>query len=235
MSAWVQVAFAVGGVVAGFPVTAAMAELPNRSGAGVSLAVARDHARAATVPRPRRRRAPVRTTNQGDPWEELLLWGVGVVVAVALYAVSAVAIAVTMFWVAVATLLHVDDIAREHALSIIPSMAPSTLRLLDELDLALRVRNPGVHYVRRSTFLGYRREGATGSSVGARSQIFLSVVPKRGLLQLVFVPPAPMPLPPQVEDIGERGHQGVGTHRCVVRTSDEQQAFMADFDTLIRP
>lgn len=134
-----------------------------------------------------------------------------------------------------ARVLHVDDAARDHALSIIPSMAASTVRLLDELDLAIRVRNPGVHYVRRSTFLGYRREGTTGSPVGACSQIFLSVVPKRGLLQLVFVPPTSTTLPPMVEAIGERGHHGVGTHRCVVRTSDDLQAFMAAFDTLMRP
>ncbi|PYD00815.1 hypothetical protein B4U78_008810 [Microbacterium esteraromaticum] len=133
-----------------------------------------------------------------------------------------------------ARVFHVDDDAQQHALSIIPNMDPDALRALNQLDLAVRVRNPGVHYVRRSRFLGYRREGATESVVGARSQIFLSVVPKKKLLKLVFVPPPGMQMPSTVEEIGERGHHGVGTHTCVVRTTADVDAFIRAFETFLR-
>lgn len=128
-----------------------------------------------------------------------------------------------------ARVLHVDGDATRHAKMIAPSIHDNTLRILERLDFAIRTRNPGVHYVRRSTFLGYRREGAGFSPVGARSQIFLSVVPKVPALQLVFVPPEGVNLPATVENIGERGHHGVGTHQCTVRTAADVDAFTTWF------
>ncbi|GAA1230217.1 hypothetical protein JOF42_000367 [Microbacterium phyllosphaerae] len=100
----IKALWALGGVVLGLPVTAAMAELPNHTGGRVSLAVARDNARQATIPR-RRRKAPTVSRKQpSDPWDEFLGWALGVIVAVYLYALWAVTIAVTMFWVSVALL-----------------------------------------------------------------------------------------------------------------------------------
>lgn len=86
---WAAAAFGVGGVLVGFPVTSAMAELPNRGGEGVSLAVAREHARELTVPHPRPRKVRVRATKKGDPCDELILWGLGLIAGVALYALWA--------------------------------------------------------------------------------------------------------------------------------------------------
>lgn len=134
-----------------------------------------------------------------------------------------------------ARVLHLDGAAREHAQKITPRITAGTLDLVDLLDFAVRVRNPGVHYVRRSAFLGYRREGGTGSPIGERSQIFLSLVPKTEMLRLVFVPPTGLRLPAAVESIGKRGHHGVGTYQCDVRTSDDVTDFVMAFETLLRP
>lgn len=104
---WMQVVWAVGGVLVGLPVTAAMSELPNAGGGAVSLRAAQADARAATEPiqkvrRPRR--AQVVSSSSDDEWGTILAFGVGVIIVVGLYAQWAATIAVVMFWVSVATL-----------------------------------------------------------------------------------------------------------------------------------
>lgn len=129
--------------------------------------------------------------------------------------------------------LHLDTIAVDHARTIVGDLSPELATVLVRLDFAVRVRNPGVHYVRRSRFLGYRREGEVTSQVGFRSQIFLSVVPMTGFVKLVFVAPEDEPMPPFVESLDERGHHGVGTAQCIVRTTAEVDAFVDAMSTIL--
>lgn len=133
-----------------------------------------------------------------------------------------------------ARVLHVDTDALNHVRSIVPTMPEPIAALMSRLDYEIRVRNPGVHYVCRSTYLGYRRERLTGAATGARSQVFLSVVPKTRLLKLLFVPPEGAP-PGMAQPLAERGHHGVGTSECVLRTGEDLDRFLADFDALLSP
>lgn len=92
-----------------------------------------------------------------------------------------------------------------------------------------------MHHVQRSTFLVYCREGAAASAVGGRSQIFLSVVPKRALLQLVLVCPEDAHPHPGVKYVADRGHHGVGAHQFIVRADRDIDEFVNSFDMLLCP
>ena len=109
--------------------------------------------------------------------------------------------------------LHVNPLTEEPRFRELFGGADSqTTALLVDLDRRLRVTNPGLHYVYRSTYLGYRREGgATETSVSERSQIFLSVIPRLHLLRVVLpVDPAPYANVSVCRALTGQGHHGVG-------------------------
>lgn len=134
-----------------------------------------------------------------------------------------------------ARVLHVDTMAVDHAGRIAPRMKAAARTLLEQLDFEVRARNPGVHYVLRDTYLGYRRERDTGSSAGARSQVFLSVVPKNRYLLLVFVPPAEQVDSAFVREVPPRGHHGVGTAQCSLHSKADLDRFVREMGALLSP
>ena len=109
---------------------------------------------------------------------------------------------------------HVGDGALA---TIVAPMDDLTRELAVRLDRELRIRNPGLHYVERKMFLGYRREGANSSPVGERSQIFTSLIRNNTRLEVV------MPVGPEMitsisyaQDLTGKGHHGVGDVRVQV-------------------
>ena len=122
--------------------------------------------------------------------------------------------------------LHLDDRSGFSA-AVFPRSPRRILDLFERLDFEIRVRNPGFHYVRRSTYLGYRRESwSLKSPVGERSQVFVSVVTGRVSPIQVFLPlePAEYLHVPQISDFGGMGHHGIGDLRFTIsQTSDVDQ------------
>lgn len=133
-----------------------------------------------------------------------------------------------------ARVLHVDTAALSHLRTIKPGLSDEVAALAAELDFAIRVRSPGVHYVYRSTYLGYRREAQVAERIGARTQVFLSMLPKTRYLKLVFSLPDGTPRPPFTEPLDERGHHGVGTMQCRLRSAADLQQFVETLDPLLR-
>jgi len=109
--------------------------------------------------------------------------------------------------------------------------------LFRSVDYGLHVRNPGLHYVPRKTYVGYRRENTSGAvSGGDRSQVFASVL--RKMQKLIIV----LPLDPRfyaevpiVSDSSERGHHGIGSLKCTLSTTGDAELFFSTFDTWLRP
>jgi len=127
----------------------------------------------------------------------------------------------------------------EFYVSLFPDADERFMDLFVSLDRAIKVRNPGVHYVRRTMFLGYRREGGPAvSSRGARSQIFLSVVltHRRNELQVVLpISPDDFRKHEQVSYIGNIGHHGVGDLKYVIASTDDLATFLSLFDDWLAP
>jgi hypothetical protein len=97
-----------------------------------------------------------------------------------------------------------------------PEASPTFMRLFMLVDQGIRERNPGLHYVDRSTYLGYRREqpqhDPNAETRGQRSQIFASVI--KGVKSH---PKLVLPVKPTsyigltgIRDLTGRGHHGVG-------------------------
>lgn len=127
--------------------------------------------------------------------------------------------------------LHLGGVPKELEQEILPGASDELILLFNRLDLSLRLRNPGLHYVRRSTYLGYRREGSSALASGERSQVFASVM--RHSRKLIVV----MPLNPaeyegsfKVQDLRGRGHHGVGELKCALASQGELDTFLATFD-----
>jgi hypothetical protein len=127
--------------------------------------------------------------------------------------------------------LHLDN-EPDFSASLFPGWPPDTLALFDSLDYAIRIRNPGFHYVRRSTYLGYRREAwASASALGERTQVFVSVVGRASVWLQVILPLAPEPYLhlPQAADLRGMGHHGVGDLRFTISKPGDVETFTKVF------
>lgn len=132
-----------------------------------------------------------------------------------------------------ARLLHLDlqDLA-----SFTQEMRPDAKDLFAELDYGLRIRNPGLHYAPRKSYLGYRREDAGAPGAGERSQVFVSVLRNTTTLDLVLpLDPATLSNISSVRDLTGVGHHGVGHTRVTVCDLAQLQQFFADFEFWLRP
>lgn len=135
--------------------------------------------------------------------------------------------------VVLARVLHIDDGAFEE---VIAGMDDATKTLAQRLDREMRVRNPGLHYVMRKMFVGYRREGVMPSPLGERSQIFASMVRNNSRLDVVLpVDAACVARVANARDLRGRGHHGVGDVRVSLRDDAAIDQFLCDFDEWLRP
>lgn len=133
----------------------------------------------------------------------------------------------------VARILHVNDGVFSEAVS---TMDETTRALALQLDREIRIRNPGLHYVMRSKFIGYRREGPTRSPLGERSQIFLSLIRNSTRLEVVLpVDSERIVSLPGAQNLQGMGHHGVGNARVLLTSGIEIQRFMSDFSDWITP
>ena len=129
--------------------------------------------------------------------------------------------------------LHVDDGALA---AIVAPMDDTTRSLTERLDRELRTRNPGLHYVERKMFLGYRREGATSTGQGERSQIFASLIRNNTRLEVVLpVAPDLITTLSNAQDLTGIGHHGVGDVRVSLASVADIEQFLNDFDAWLRP
>lgn len=105
-----------------------------------------------------------------------------------------------------------------------------TTALLVKLDYRLRLLNPGLHYVYRTTYLGYRREAGTTEFRGSdRSQIFLCIVPRAQRLQVILpVNPVHYVNVTGCRALTGQGHHGVGELQVNLPNDDALNRF---FDT----
>ncbi|GMA42430.1 hypothetical protein [Mobilicoccus caccae] len=132
-----------------------------------------------------------------------------------------------------ARVLHVEDGAFAE---VVAAMDGTTKALALRLDREIRIRNPGLHYVMRSMFVGYRREGVTHSPLGERSQIFLSLIRNSSRLEVVLpVDPARIASMPNAQDLQGKGHHGVGNVRVVLSSDSEVDRFLRDLDEWLAP
>jgi predicted transport protein len=134
--------------------------------------------------------------------------------------------------------LHVDPLTEEPGfLQLFGTAGNETQRLLMRLDQRLRILNPGLHYVFRSTYLGYRREGgATATVLSERSQIFVSVVPRTNRLSLVLpVEPARYARQPGCRVLTGQGHHGIGDLQVDVADDRALDRFFGTFREWLRP
>lgn len=135
--------------------------------------------------------------------------------------------------------LHIGGITKEPEFSKFgAASAKPTLDLLQDFDRTLRVANPGLHYVFRKEYIGYRRERqATSFVAGERSQIFCCVIPKRTGFAVT------LPLPPNsfkhisiARDLSGLGHQGLGDLQISIGSSEDLKLMLEVFeDWLLRP
>jgi predicted transport protein len=119
-------------------------------------------------------------------------------------------------------ILHLDSLNDDPRFSrLFGSMPEATKVLLMKLDFRLRVLNPGLHYVFRSMYLGYRREdGHAGKSSSERSQIFASIVPRHRRLRVILpVDPTAYLNLTDCRALSGQGHHGVGD--LLVELADE--------------
>lgn len=132
-----------------------------------------------------------------------------------------------------AAVLHVGlrDLQR-----FVQGMRPDTKELFAQLDYGLRTRNPGLHYVPRQSYLGYRREAASTTGAGERSQVFVSVLRNTTTLDAVLpLDPATLTSIPSVRNLTGVGHHGVGDTRVTISDTAQLHQFFADFDFWLRP
>jgi hypothetical protein len=100
------------------------------------------------------------------------------------------------------------------------------------------VLNPGLHYVYRATYLGYRREGPaspTGTPAN-RSQVFLSVLLRnKGLLVVLPLDPRDYEGLPGCRDVGSSGHHGVGDLEVEITVEEDLRLLFSAFGAWLRP
>lgn len=132
-----------------------------------------------------------------------------------------------------ARVLHVGNGAFSAA---VRAMDQPTRELALQLDREIRIRNPGLHYVMRTMFVGYRREGVTRTRAGERSQIFLSLMRHSSRLEVVLpVDPDRVAGISNAQDLRGKGHHGVGDVRVVLTSAPDLDRFLGDFDDWLHP
>jgi len=134
--------------------------------------------------------------------------------------------------------LHVNPLTQEPGFEQLFGMTGSEpRRLLMRLDQRLRILNPGLHYVFRNTYLGYRREGGiAATAVSEVAQIFVSVVPRSDRLCVVLpVDPARYAGQPGYRVLTGRGHHGVGELQVDVPDEDALDRFFKTFRDWLGP
>jgi hypothetical protein len=134
--------------------------------------------------------------------------------------------------------LHVNPLTQELGFQQLFGTAGSELRwLLIRLDQRLRILNPGLHYVFRRTYLGYRREsGIAATAVSQRSQIFASVIPRSERLRVALpVDPRPYAGQPGYRVLTGQGHHGVGELQIDLPDEDALNRFFETFRDWLRP
>lgn len=132
-------------------------------------------------------------------------------------------------------ILHVSDGALAPLLA---ETDDQTAALVVRLDREFRVRNPGLHYVVRKKFIGYRREGSVSMPTGSgeRSQIFASIIRNASRLEVVLpVDPDGIGSIPNAQDLRGRGRHGVGDVRVSLRSDADLERFLSDFDYWLTP
>lgn len=134
---------------------------------------------------------------------------------------------------------HVNSICNDSEfLRIFAQVSDEISSLWGKLDYRLRVLNPGLHYVFRRTYLGYRRENATsGTPLSERSQVFLSVVPRHRSLRIVLpIDPGPYATLAGCKVLSGRGHHGIGDLLVELIDDEDLARFFRTFhDWLIDP
>ena len=134
--------------------------------------------------------------------------------------------------------LHVNPLTQEPGFQQLFGTAGSEpRRLLMHLDQRLKILNPGLHYVFRSTYLGYRREGGIAeTTVSERAQIFVSVLPRGGRLCVVLpVEPARYADQPGCRVLTGQGHHGVGDLQVDLPDEDALDRFFKTFRDWLGP
>lgn len=127
-----------------------------------------------------------------------------------------------------ARVFHIGDGALAPLVS---GMEEAPKALVTRLDRELRIRNPGLHYVIRNMYVGYRREGTTSSPLGERSQIFASIVRSTSRVEVVLpVDPDEIGTIPNTKDLRGIGHHGIGDVRVSLRSDSDLDRFLSDFD-----
>lgn len=125
--------------------------------------------------------------------------------------------------------------------NIFPHASATFIRLFKLVDQGMRERNPGLHYVDRSTYLGYRREQSqivpAYVTKGQRSQIFACIV--KGVRNH---PKIVMPVEPEnysgvlgVRNLTGKGHHGVGFLEYDVIDEDSIHRLFHVFDEWLNP
>jgi predicted transport protein len=134
--------------------------------------------------------------------------------------------------------LHVNPLSQEPRFQqLFGRVGSEVRRLLMRLDQRLRILNPGLHYVFRKTYLGYRREGdIAAAAISERAQIFVSVVPRSGWLCVVLpVDPARYASQPGCRVLSGQGHHGVGELQVDVPDEDALDRFFKTFRDWLGP
>lgn len=103
--------------------------------------------------------------------------------------------------------------------------------LLETVDRALRILNPGVHRVFRNNYIGYRRPNKVADGPTAeRSQIFVSLRPRRkGVAAILPLDPEPFVAHAAVRDMRGVGHHGVGDLQFEIGTPADLDDFLRTF------
>ncbi len=134
--------------------------------------------------------------------------------------------------------LHVNPLTQELGFQqLFGTVGSEVQRLLLRLDQRLRILNPGLHYVFRSTYLGYRREGSLATTtVAQRAQIFVSVLPRTNWLCVVLpVDPARYAGQPGCRVLSGQGHHGVGELQVDMPNEDALDRFFKTFRDWLGP
>jgi hypothetical protein len=134
--------------------------------------------------------------------------------------------------------LHVNPLTLEPGFQqLFGTVGSEVRRLLTRLDQRLRILNPGLHYVFRVSYLGYRREGSVApTAVSERSQIFVSVLPHSDRLRVVLpVDPARYAGQSGCRVLSGQGHHGVGELQVDMPDEDALGRFFKTFRDWLGP
>jgi hypothetical protein len=133
--------------------------------------------------------------------------------------------------------LHVNPLNEDSRFQELFKVArPDTVRLLMNFDWHVRILNPGLHYVYRKMYMGYRREfGDVATSESERSQIFLCVVPRAHVVRVILpINPRLFAKIPNSRRLTGQGHHGVGNLQVDLVDDSTLAEFLRTFDFWLR-